>query len=387
MSVAGIVAEFNPFHNGHKHIIDTAKKDGHTVCTVISSEFVQRGDAAILSKFTRAKMALLCGVDVVLELPTPWSMSTAQNFAYGAVSQLIAAGVEILYFGSECGNTELLIKAAEVLTSADFDIKVKGKLKSGKPFAAIRQEILEENGSEFRGLLSGANDTLAIEYIISARKLSPNIKFSAVKRVGTQHDSEISSGEFLSAKAIRELLLNNEAETATKYIPAEICDIIKNEEFADSSRLESAILAKLRTMSEEDFKKLPDISEGLENLLYKSARKAATLSEFLKLCKTKRYTLARLKRIAVSALLEIDNSNFKKEPPYVRVLGFKDNAIRFLPKDKTKPIITKTAQLSKLDDYAVSVFNNECRISDIYGLCFETAKPCGLNMTTPIIKI
>ena len=127
MAIAGIVAEFNPLHNGHKYLIDCAKSDGHDVAIVLSGNFVQRGDTAIIPKYKRAESALICGADIILELPVPWSMSTAQNFALGALSQLSALNIDILYFGSECGDDFLLNQIAELLLSEDFNIKLKEK--------------------------------------------------------------------------------------------------------------------------------------------------------------------------------------------------------------------------------------------------------------------
>ena len=131
MSIAGIVAEFNPFHNGHKHLIDCAKNDGHKVFCVISGNFVQRGDTSVISKFERARQALLSGADLIAELPCPWSMSTAQNFAIGAISQLNAIGIDILYFGSECGDLDALIKVSDILISKEFSNILKEKLQKG----------------------------------------------------------------------------------------------------------------------------------------------------------------------------------------------------------------------------------------------------------------
>ena len=117
LGICGIIAEFNPLHNGHKYLIERAKADGNTVVTVISGNFVQRGDTAIVPKFVRAEMALECGADLVVELPTPWAMSTAQNFAFGAISQLLAFGIDSLYFGSESGNLQDLLDVSNLLSS------------------------------------------------------------------------------------------------------------------------------------------------------------------------------------------------------------------------------------------------------------------------------
>ena len=143
LSVAGIIAEFNPLHNGHKYLIDCAKSENDFVVCVISGNFVQRGDVAIIPKFKRAEAALLSGADLVLELPVPWSMSTAQNFALGGVSQLAALGVDTLYFGSECGDSALLERIADVIASEEFNAALKNELNRGETFAKTRTKVVE----------------------------------------------------------------------------------------------------------------------------------------------------------------------------------------------------------------------------------------------------
>lgn len=387
LSLVGIVAEFNPFHNGHKYIVDCAKADGHTVCAVISGNFVQRGDSAIIPKFERARQSLLNGVDIVCELQCPWSMSTAQNFAYGAVSQLCSLGVKEIYFGSECGNVNALIKAAEFLYSEEFKIKIKQRLKQGETFAKIRQKLLCEYSAELCSLLDGANDTLAIEYIAAAKQINPEITFKAVKRIGAKHNDSKAEGNFSTATLIRESIHSGNVSICKEFIPNNAFEILSKSDVSNLSRLEAAILSKLRTMNEDNFSRLPDISEGLDRLLFNSVRSASSLDELYALIKSKRYTLARLRRIVLSAYLDIDNSYFKQRPPYVRILGFKGDSISQINSNGFIPVITKVSQIDALSDFAKKVFQTECRATDLYGLTFENVKKCGADMTTPIVKI
>ena len=171
LSVVGIIAEFNPLHTGHKRIIDHAHTLGDTVACVISGNFVQRGDVAIISKQQRAKFALLCGADIVAEMPVLWSMSTAQNFALCGVWQLYNIGCDKILFGSECGDIDALIHAADVLYSDGFFNKVTDKAKSGVTFAVAREQAAQEMGVDFK-LLRNPNDNLGIEYILAAKKLN-----------------------------------------------------------------------------------------------------------------------------------------------------------------------------------------------------------------------
>lgn len=387
LGISGIVAEFNPFHNGHKYLIDCAKDDGHIVCTVISGNFVQRGDTSIISKYDRAKQALLCGADIVCELPCPWSMSTAENFALGAVSQLNSLGVEVLYFGSESGDTKRLIRAAEILTSRDFSDALKQNLTSRKTFAAIRQETLNRFDHHLSELLSNPNDSLAVEYIIAAGKINPSIKFKAVKRIGAQHNDSKSFNEFSTATLIRENIKVNDLKKLEKFVPEEALNILNNSSFSDITRLETAILSVLRRMTIEDFKRLPDISEGIENSIYEAVKHSCSLEELYMNIKSKRYTLARIRRLVLSAFIGIDNSFFKKEPPYTRILGFKDDGIKIIPDNSSKPIITKVAQINLNDEYTKMVFETECRATDLYALSLSDKKESGAEFTTPIIKV
>ncbi len=387
LGIAGIVAEFNPFHNGHKYLIDCAKHNGDSVFCVISGNFVQRGDTAVISKFSRARQALLCGADLVAELPCPWSMSTAQNFALGAVSQLNALGINVLYFGSECGDIDKLKRAAKLIVSDDFEKRIKEKVKEGKTFASLRQQTLFEMDSELSSLLDNPNDSLAIEYIIASRKINPEIEFFAVKRVGAQHNDLSSKDKYSTATLIRENIYQNKEKYFRKYMPEGAVRILLESDISQIKNIETAILARLRSLKIDDFKKLPDTSEGIENLIYSSLRTATSLDELYNLIKCKRYTLARIRRLILSAFLGIDNTYFKKEPPYVRVLGFSGNSLSKLPENPIKPIITKVSQINKLSEFSKKVFETECRATDLYSLSLEPKKECGADMTTPIIKV
>lgn len=386
LAIAGIVAEFNPFHNGHKYIIDCAKRDGHKVFTVISSNFVQRGETAIISKFDRAKQALLGGADLVCELPCPWSMSTAQNFAFGAVSQLVTLGVEILFFGSESGDTERLVKAAEIIDSAEFQSCIKERINAPVTYAALRQEILSEFDPSLSDILSGPNDTLAVEYISAAKKLGSKLEFKAVKRVGVGHNDTDASGEYANASSIREKIIERDFNYISKYMPYESAEIFLQTDISYMENIEIAVLSRLRTITAEELNRVPDVKEGIENLIISAAREATSLEELYTLIKSKRYTHARIRRIIMAAFIGIDNSFFKTEPPYVRILGFRRNAITLAPNYPRKPIVTKVSQIDSLDEYSQKVFKTECRATDLFSLSFKKPKKSGADMTTPMIK-
>ncbi len=383
--MTGIIAELNPLHTGHLRLINEAKKYG-TVVAVISGNFVQRGDIAIADKRVRAKAALMCGVDLVLELPVSYAMSTAQNFALGGVACLKAVGCDRLIFGSESGETENLKKAVQILKSDKFSEILNTKLKSGITFAAAREAAARELGLE-KDILSGANNNLAIEYMIASENIGADFQFTTIKREGAAHDAEKPLGGYCSATLLRDKLKCGDYEFCKDYLPENIFSLFNKENIADIGRIENAILAVLRTRSIEEFKNLPDISEGLHNKLFSAIRVASSLEELYNTVKVKRYTLARIRRLVLSAFLGLDNSLFMKMPPYVRVLGFNEKGRALLGNgDLSIPVITKVSEIEKLSLDAKGLFEAECRATDLYSLAFEGVKPCGSEYTAKIIK-
>ena len=267
MALVGIIAEFNPLHSGHKLLIDTAKKGGNTVAVVISGNFVQRGDTAIIPKIKRAEAALICGADIVVELPVLWSMSTAQNFALGGVAQLHALGCDQIIFGSECGDIERLKKTADILLSDEFSSIVKEEIKNGVTFASARQKAAIALGAD-ESILNSPNDNLGLEYIMAAKTLNLDIDFNCIKRKGAMHDSEQISDNLVSSSFIRGKLKDNDLGYAERFMPIALRGFIGPDSVSDINRIETAILAILRQKTIEDFKNLPDISEGIENKLF-----------------------------------------------------------------------------------------------------------------------
>ena len=387
MARIGIIAEFNPLHLGHKYLIDEAKKCGEVVC-VISSNFVQRGDTAIFEKRIRTKMAIECGADLVLEMPACYSMSTAQSFALCGVSALMAVGCDTLMFGSETGEIEPLIKTAEILSSNDFSALISEKLKGGITFAKARQLTAEELGAD-GGILEGANNNLAIEYIIAAKNIGADFKFLTVKRQGSGHDSTTADSGFASASLIREKLYQNDFDFAKKYMPKEAFVLIDPTEISKIENIETAILSNLRMKTIEDLKNLPDISEGVENKLFSAIRVATTLEEVYNNVKSKRYTLARIRRLVLSAFLGLDNSFFMQKPEYVRVLGFDkkgEEIIRQSRNNSSVPIILKATEIRNLSEKAQKMFETENKATDLYLLSLNKPQECGLEYKANLIK-
>ncbi len=386
MSLIGIVAEFNPLHSGHSFLINEAKKLGK-VATIISSNFVQRGDTAIFDKETRAKSALMAGADIVLELPVLWSMSTAQNFALGAISGLASIGCDSLMFGSECGHISELEKAADVLVSEEFSNKIKVSLKSGETFAKIREDAAAELGVS-REILKGANNNLAIEYIIATKKLGLNFKFYTLKRKGALHDEGIKEG-FASASHLREKIKDGKTEEISPFVSKEIYSYIKEAPYSDLKNIENTVLGVLRMRTEEELRNLPDLSEGIDKKLFSAIKKAKTLDELYSFIKVKRFTLARVRRLVLSSFLGIDNKYFMKPLKYVRVLGFNKNGKEILSsasKNSDIPVITTVSQLMDLDEESKRIFEIETKATDLYALSFNEPFECGKEYTFKIIK-
>ena len=390
----GVVAEFNPFHNGHKYLIDTLKSDGASTVTVVMSEsFVQRGECAFFDVNARVKAAISCGADLVLSLPVNCAVASAEKFAFGGISTLNALGViDTVAFGSECCDASLLKKVAEIITSDEFSATLENRLSEGLSFPTARQKALADiYGADFAGVLRSPNDILGVEYIKALNTLNSPCEVLAVKRTGASHDGAETAGDICSASLIRTL----DFENAAHYVP-ECCRSIYTAEYSlnrapvDMKKLGTAMLAKLRSMSVEDFAALPDVTEGLEHRIYSAVREARSIDEVLEKVKTKRYTHSRLRRILLCAFLGIDKSSSAVAPPYIRVLGFNENGEKLLREAKGKaslPIVTKSSQVSALGGDAERVFALECFARDMFSLALPVPEVCGREMTDKLVVI
>ena len=383
METAGIVAEYNPFHRGHAwHIAETRRRlggDAPVVC-VMSGHWVQRGECALADKWLRAALALDRGADLVVELPTPWAMASAESFARGAVSLLAATGVvDVLSFGSETGKLAPLEEAAAALDAPEYPEKLRAALGRGLSFPAARQEAAGA------ACLSAPNNNLGVEYLRSLRALGSTIRPLTVPRQGAGHDGPAAGG-FASASELRRLLRAGRGEEAAPYLTAPW-----SEELADMQHIERAVLARLRTMGEGDWAALPDGggAEGLPSRLAKAAREAVSLEDFYTRAKTRRYPHARLRRLALAAFLGLRAAERPAAPPYVRVLGLGGRGRALLRRMKDTcplPVIVKPAQARELDGPARTLFESEARYTDLYGLCFPAPRPCGAEwIHSPVV--
>lgn len=396
MRIAGIIAEYDPFHNGHAaHIAYTRAENGGRathIVAVISGSFTQRGEPALLSKFKRAEMALACGADLVLELPLPWAMAPAENFAAGGVAVLNALGcVDMLSFGSECGNTHILKELSALSVSDAYHIALKRALANGLPYAAAGQAAAATVvGEDAASHLATPNNTLGIEYLRAMATQCADWDVFTVQRQGVAHGDKAAKGAFASATLLREMVRDNN-DLFAAYMPKEAAHILQNalkygKVTTHTHRLETALMAHLRRLSPEDYATLPWLSEGLENRLYRESRTATDYTALLGAIKTRRYPMARLRRVLCASLIGLTSADTQGLPPYIRVLGMNDLGREILAASSpTLPILSRAAQTSKLDKRAKHIFALECTATDLHALAMAHPLPCGTDHTTKLI--
>ena len=384
MPVIGIIAEYNPFHLGHAYQMGEARRlagADSPVVVVMSGNFVQRGEPALLSKHARGEAAVRCGADLVLELPTVFAAATAEAFARGGVSLLAATGVVThLCFGSESGDLPALERTAQCLEGPAYREALARRLKEGMTFAAARQSAAEELAGDAARCLASPNDALAVEYLRSLRAVGADLEPAAIRRVGAAHDSAQADG-IASASEVRRCILAGEAWE--HLVPQESAAVLKREMAAGRAPVSMAacermVLARLRAMGEEDFRPYDGGNEGLYHRFYSAVRRASTLEELLDLAKTKRYTRARLRRLALSAWLGLEAP--EGAPPYLRVLAANGRGCRLLKEMKRRaslPLLTKPGDVRMLGTEAVRGLGAESRCTDLYTLAWPVPGPAG----------
>ncbi len=336
-NVLAIIGEYNPFHNGHLYHVNEAKKISHANYTIalITGNFVQRGDAAIVDKWTKAKMAILNGFDLVIELPCIYSISSAENFALGAVRLLNSLNiVDNISFGCETEDISVLEEFADILCEQPDEFKslLAHELSKGVSFPKARENALLmylNNIRKSANILSLPNNILAIEYLKALKLTNSNMTPIGIKRVGADYHSENIIGDFASATAIRKYALDRNFYALDKVMPKVCYDILedavkKGHYVRGIEAYEKEIMYVLRNMTVAQIANLPDVSEGLENSIKLAANTCNTLQEFMEKVKSKRYTQTRIQRVLLYALLgytKEDMETSKKIDPYIRVLG------------------------------------------------------------------
>lgn len=374
-----VICEFNPFHNGHKYLLESAKNVlKEPVIAIMSGSFTQRGEVAVCDKFVRAKSALENGADLVLELPVVFSLSGAEGFAKAGVA--IASAFDCtnhLAFGSESGDCELLKKSASAVCDERVQALVRDGMKNGGYYPReLENAVKTVFGDEISSVLCEPNNILGVEYIKALN--GTDIEPFSVARTGVAHDSRIAGEGFASASHIREMLRNGEnAKKYAPYIPDEIT-------FPEN--LDRPLLYRLRTMTREDIAKLPDVGEGLENRIADAAVRCSTSAEIADLVKTKRYTHARIRRILACALLGIEKAHTQIPIEYVRVLGFTNEGTELL-KNCRLNIVTSASNGIRTGGNTKALLEKDILAYDISALAYDIPKRSGLDFTTPIVKI
>lgn len=403
--VLGIIAEYNPFHNGHLYHIEKSKKLSNTDLTicVMSGNFTQRGEPAIIDKWSRTKMALEAGIDLVIELPLVYSISSAENFAYGSINILNKLGiVDALSFGSEAGDINILNSIADILYNQpkEYVSLLNHELAKGVSYPKAQEKAVLMYLSDIRkyaNVLSNPNNILGIEYLKAIKKLKSTIFPITIKRDSDHNSTDLSSENFVSSMAIRKSV--NKISKFQDFIPQFSYDILDNQIkhgkiVKNISTFEKEIIYKLRTMSKEEIMNLPDVTEGLENSIISASNSCNNLLDLISFVKSKRYTRTRIQRILLYALLGItkqDIVNSKKISPYIRILGVNENGKKILSIISNSKLNIITSPKQFLEQSGNKILKNlllkDINATNIYTLGYEYESLSNLDFTMPIISI
>lgn len=405
--VLGIVGEYNPFHNGHLYHIEKSKQEigaEYVVC-IISGSFVQRGNTSIVNKWAKAKMALANGADLVIELPTVYSISSAENFAEGAIKILNSLKVvDTISFGMEASDVAILNNIANVLYAEpkEYTTILAHELKKGNSYPKARENALMmylNDIKKYANVLSGSNNILAIEYLKALKKTKSNMMPLGIQRQKVLYNDEYMVDEFASATAIRKMLITRQFEDIRKAIPRESYRILGEElkqghYVIDLSKFEKEILYTLRRMTQEEIANLPDVSEGLDTSIKNAADSCNTLEELINIVKSKRFTQTRIQRILLYALLGIDTKQMnasRKIEPYVRVLGFNAKGKNLISEiSKINPKLNIVTSVKKYMDTANNknlkeMLQKDIFATNIYTLGYEMDSWANLDYTNKIV--
>lgn len=370
MTTVGIICEYNPFHNGHKKQFDMLRRqlgeETRIVC-LMSGSYVQRGEPALYDKYVRAKAAVLCGANLVLELPITSAISSAEGFAQGAVSILNQlGGVDYLCFGSENGNLPAIVRTAEVLLSPEFKAAMLEQTEKNVSYASARQKALSSLSPD-SSLLSAPNDILAVEYCKALRLQKSLIRPLLVRREGS-YLADHPDASNPSAMSLRAL----DREVLCDYVPAEAFSLYQTAPTYRMEYGERAVLARLRTMSEEDFAALPYGNEGLWRRFMHASRQAVSVKDLIERTKSKRYAYTRICRMLLCAYLGITKEQLSVQSGYVRILSadpFGTALLReFRNNDSVK--LVNAGQTPENEEY----YALECRCAELYSLLCEPGR-------------
>ncbi len=394
--LAGIIAEYDPFHNGHAWQLQQAKALGaRRVAVAMSCGLTQRGALPLLPESVRVQAALTCGADLVFALPAPYACSGAECFARAGVQLLAAAGCDALVFGAETPDAALLMEAARVLSGAEYRTALKARLAAGaRSFAAARQQAVEAvcPGTGLAALLDKPNNNLAVEYCKAILELGASLVPIPLPRQGAGHGQALTEtgGQFASASALRTLWQNGGADAAAPYVPAEVLPLYREAfaagQYTDLAAAQRCQLALLRSRcaGTAPFAQVRGISEGLEHRLEAAVRSSTTHAELLDSLTTVRYPRARMRRLAMDAALGYSADAFPALLPYLHLLGAQKDALPLL-KAASLPVSHSLARLAEQNAPCRAVVDAQLRACDFGALCRKKPEPMGGALRQKII--
>ena len=391
--IAGIVAEYNPFHNGHLYHINKVRENGadFIVC-VMSGNYVQRGECACLSKWKRAEIAVKNGADVVIDLTTPFACASAETFARGAVGLLMDFGVDFISFGSETDDKNALLRCLSAVKDERVGEILRSKTSLGMSYPkALSEAVQEIYGKETAEIILSPNSTLGIEYLKALENYGRADAFLPVLRKGASHDSKETESNIASASLIREMKLG---ETSEAFLPEATISIIKEETekgFAPCSLInnERGILSSLREIPEDDYKLYISDDTGLSDRIFNSLKTATTLSELYDAVKVKNYTHSRIRREIMMLYLRCPKALSEGRVPYMKILAASEKGVTLLRKAKENssvPIITRHAEREILAEKGKALYDFECSATDKFSFFSEKIAPMGMEEINSLKK-
>ena len=407
--VLGIIAEYNPFHNGHLYHLNKSKqltKSKYTIA-VIGGNFTQRGEPSLIDKWSKAKMAILNGVDLVLELPVLYATSSAENFADGAIRLLDSLGiVDDISFGSEASDINVLNEFADVLYKDPREFKsiLLSELDKGLSFPKARENALLEylgNNKTYLNVLSAPNNILGIEYLKALKKCKSQINAISINRNSAIHNKIEYSGSIASSTAIRDIISKGLLTDTSVLLPSNSYSVLE-QNFKQKhvingiETFEKEIIYSLRKASIEKLSSLQDVSEGLENLIKKAVGSCNSINKIIKTLTSKRYTKTRIQRVLLYSLLGITKKDIqmsKRTTPYARILGFNEKG-RFLSSEivRSNPKIEFIASVKKYtrecsNKNLQTMLEKDILATDIYTLGYTSNSKSNLDYTKRLITI
>ena len=380
MKIAGVIAEYNPFHNGHAYQLSKIRDMGFThIVVCMSGNYAQRGSPAVMEKHDRAEIAVMSGADLVIDLPTLRSSASAERFADGGVSLLSALGcVDALCFGTENTSSNEIIQSADVLMSDELQNNIQKHINSGVKYPVARAAAFREITGE-DSILSTPNNNLGIEYVIASKKRGFNPEFVTIPRIGAEHNSKDTEGNIASATKIRELL--SLGENTDCYTPFPVMD------FVDRKIYDRMVLSRLRRLSADEIAQYCR-DRDMAMRIGKFISTSKSTDELISLVKAKNFTYSAISRAVLSCFLEITDEDRFAEIPYIKLLAMNEKGREILSlANPALPVITRAADVGRLTYRAKIYYNRECEFTDVYNSILTEIQPRGAEMTNALRRL